>query len=90
MAMKVSSLLGFAVFYAMAISPASAGSLTCEPGQEALCDEYCSHVGGGMSSNPDGSVTCTYAMKMRADAKYDQKVADANDWVIVWKGKSAK
>ena len=33
--------------------------LTCEPGSEAVCEAWCQHAGGGMSSNPDGSVTCT-------------------------------
>jgi hypothetical protein len=33
--------------------------LTCEPGQESMCQDWCDHAGGGMSSNPDGSTTCT-------------------------------
>lgn len=32
---------------------------TCEPGSESVCQEWCDHAGGGMSSNPDGSTTCT-------------------------------
>lgn len=34
-------------------------TLDCEPGSEAVCDEWCAQQGGGMSSNPDGSTTCT-------------------------------
>jgi hypothetical protein len=33
--------------------------LTCEPGSESTCMEWCDHAGGGLSSNPDGSTTCT-------------------------------
>src|SRR5438552_719030 len=33
--------------------------LTCEPRQEAVCKDWCQQQGGGMSSNPDGSTTCT-------------------------------
>jgi hypothetical protein len=33
--------------------------LTCEPGAEAYCEDWCQHAGGGMSTNPDGSTTCT-------------------------------
>lgn len=41
-------------------SPAvAATSLTCEKGTANVCDAWCGHAGGGMSSNPDGSVTCT-------------------------------
>lgn len=32
---------------------------TCEPGAESICVEWCDHAGGGLSSNPDGSVSCT-------------------------------
>jgi hypothetical protein len=32
---------------------------TCEPGTESMCQDWCDHAGGGMSSNPDGSTTCT-------------------------------
>ena len=37
----------------------SSTSTTCEPGSETVCEEWCQHAGGGMSSNPDGSTTCT-------------------------------
>lgn len=33
--------------------------LDCEAGSAGLCEDYCNHAGGGMSSNPDGSTTCT-------------------------------
>ncbi|MFJ9608397.1 hypothetical protein ACIRS1_18880 [Kitasatospora sp. NPDC101176] len=38
---------------------AEATTVTCEPGSSSVCEEYCDHAGGGMSSNPDGSTTCT-------------------------------
>jgi len=47
------------------VSPQWRGSVravtevTCEPGTSSLCEDYCQHAGGGMSSNPDGSTTCT-------------------------------
>ncbi|RKT09656.1 hypothetical protein BX285_6757 [Streptomyces sp. 1114.5] len=34
-------------------------TVTCEPGSSSVCEDYCAHAGGGMSSNPDGSTTCT-------------------------------
>jgi hypothetical protein len=34
-------------------------ALTCQPGQDSMCQDWCDHQGGGMSSNPDGSTTCT-------------------------------
>lgn len=38
----------------------------CQPGSEAVCDAWCTHAGGGMSSNPDGSVTCTVIAAARS------------------------
>lgn len=37
----------------------SSTQLTCEPGSESMCQDWCDHAGGGMQSNPDGSTTCT-------------------------------
>jgi hypothetical protein len=54
--------LGFAA------QPASATQVTCEPGSEAVCDAWCSHAGGGMSTNPDGSVTCTVVQSAAIEA----------------------
>jgi len=34
----------------------------CRRGSEGLCDSYCSYMGGGMVSNPDGSVSCWYLL----------------------------
>ena len=41
-----------------------AGSATCSPAGTALCSAFetaCGLVGGGMSSSPDGGVTCSVA-----------------------------
>ena len=41
-----------------------AGSATCSPAGTALCSAFetdCGVVGGGMSSSPDGGVTCSVA-----------------------------
>ncbi|MDL5368228.1 hypothetical protein QSH18_21690 [Xanthomonas sp. NCPPB 2654] len=40
--------------------------LDCQPGSQAVCEEWCTHAGGGMSSNPDGSVTCTVMASARS------------------------
>jgi hypothetical protein len=37
----------------------SSTTLTCQPGSESTCQDWCDHAGGGMSSNPDGSTSCT-------------------------------
>jgi hypothetical protein len=73
---------GAAIFSAMA-SQALAGRLTCEPGSEALCEEYCTHTNGGMSSNPDGSVTCTFSIKPTEKVKTNVKRVNDNDWLVV-------
>ncbi|WP_327733371.1 hypothetical protein OG749_05315 [Streptomyces nojiriensis] len=36
------------------------GKLTCEQGSEAICEEYCMKEAGGMSSNPDGTTSCSF------------------------------
>lgn len=72
---------------AASASYAMAGKLTCSQGSESVCDAWCGHVGGGMSSNPDGSVSCSYAMasykaKMDAKKKYDITKLNKGDWKI--------
>jgi hypothetical protein len=50
-------------------------AVTCAPGTESYCEAWCSHAGGGMSSNPDGSTTCTvYAAAMEAALSTPMKV----------------
>lgn len=45
-----------------ALHSAPAMVTTCEPGTADICQDWCDHAGGGMSSNPDGSTTCTVYM----------------------------
>lgn len=40
-------------------------ALDCQPGQESVCEDWCAHQGGGVSSNPDGSTTCTVYTQLR-------------------------
>ena len=62
-------------------SQAIAGTVTCEQGSECVCVEYCDHVGGGVASNPDGSVTCHFIQAQ--DPKLDVKELNDNDWLLV-------
>ena len=54
------------------VGPSKAGSATCEPAGTALCAGFeggCGFVGGGMSTEPDGGVTCSVARTKRAALK---------------------
>ncbi len=74
-------VLVFAALIGGLISQAKAGTVTCEQGSEAVCIEYCDHVGGGMGSNPDGSVTCHILRAEEAAANF--KKLNDNDWLLV-------
>ena len=63
------------------VSQAIAGTVTCEQGSESVCVEYCDHVGGGVASNPDGSVTCHFIRAQ--DPKLNVKKLNDNDWLLV-------
>jgi hypothetical protein len=65
------------------VTPLVAGKLTCEMGSEAICESFCGSHGGGVSSNPDGTTTCTYEMAAEAEADDALKSANENSWFIV-------
>ncbi|MBN6104378.1 hypothetical protein JR064_19625 [Xanthomonas sp. CFBP 8703] len=79
------STLLFAASTFAAPAGAKGTQVDCQPGSEAVCDAWCKHAGGGMSSNPDGSVTCTVIVSARSkrgfalpEGNYEvRKIADA-------------
>lgn len=38
------------------------GSFTCRPEHAVVCRNICDQLGGGLSTNPDGSVTCSFTL----------------------------
>jgi hypothetical protein len=60
-AMRQAWLLIASIILGLSCVPADAGStaLNCPGASSDLCTAWCDHAGGGMQSNPDGSVTCT-------------------------------
>lgn len=62
------------------VTQAIAGTVTCQQGSEAVCVAYCDHVGGGMGSNPDGTVSCHFQV---LEPKFDVKKLNDNDWLLV-------
>jgi hypothetical protein len=76
-------LLVFGAASLTVIPEALAERLTCEQGSEAVCEGFCTLEGGGMSSNPDGTTTCTASLKVSPNQKFDPKTVDDKDWMIV-------
>jgi hypothetical protein len=71
------------LFSLATFSPALAVRVTCEPGSEAVCEGFCTLEGGGMSSNPDGSTTCTARLVATEKIKTNVKNADEKDWLVI-------
>jgi hypothetical protein len=71
------------VFSLATFSQALALRVTCEPGSEAVCEGFCTLESGGMSSNPDGSTTCTMMLKPTEKIKTNVKNANDKDWLVI-------
>ena len=76
-------LLVFGAASLTMIPEALAIRVTCEQGSEAVCEGFCTLTSGGMSSNPDGTTTCTASLKPLPNQKFDPKTVDDKDWIIV-------
>src|SRR4051794_3490426 len=76
-------LLAMGVFSLTTFSQALATRVTCEPGSEAVCEGFCTLEGGGMSSNPDGSTTCTVMLVASDKIKTNVKNANEKDWLLI-------
>ncbi len=56
--MKRTTMLVLGGLSCLAATPAIAQVIDCTPGSEDACIALCDAAGGGMRSNPDGTISC--------------------------------